>query len=317
MKKLSIYLLILSVLGWVACDDQDTPDQPAVPVEKTIGAAGGTISSDNNALTLTIAQGTLTQETAVKIEPIQETVPNGVGSVFRVTPDGQTFAKPVTLTLKYDDAALAQSKTLPEFLRIATRKSGGNWETLSNIKLDKTNKTLSVETAHFSDWTVIAVDGTMNLRIGDQNYTNLPVKLVVSDRTDSVKTTLIVANTPNSQFNIVFYGAVTAPKRYISVADMQATVTTPTNDDYSYSKIYTNTQFRTNPRCGSVIVASDTLFVELNSWGETAGSLISGEIKEVSADGQRSRITNTTSVNCTNWTSTGVPVSGSFAFIRK
>jgi hypothetical protein len=318
MSKYSLYLLIsLSFLYTLyACkDDSVSPDQPE-PVEKTIGVEGGIVATADSTAIVDIEQNTLTQETLIKVEAISETVTNGIGSVYRMSPDGQTFAKPVSITLKYDDTALNNSSA--DFFRIATRKTGSEWEILTTATLDKMKRTLSVETSHFSDWTIVETQGALNVTIGSLSYTNLPVKVVVVDSLKETQRTLVIATAADAQFNMIFQGTTTAPKLYHSSygGGLRATLTSPTGNDYSDSKILQNTKYSTTLVCGTTGMA-DTLFVQLNRWGDTSGSRISGTIQSVNSNGQRSRMGETASLNCTNKTSTKVSVSATFDFIRK
>jgi len=75
----------------------------------------------------------------------------GLRSGYRITPHGVTFTKEVTITFPYTDDDLAN--TIPEALGIAFQDSTGIWQEIINPVLDKTNKTVSVKTTHFSDWT--------------------------------------------------------------------------------------------------------------------------------------------------------------------
>ena len=92
------------------------------------------------------------QHTEVGIQPITATAPGALGSGYRLTPEGVTFGQPVTLTFKYssDEAAAVVASSL----RVATRDARGLWSTPS-VTLDAAQRTISVTTTHFSDWSFV------------------------------------------------------------------------------------------------------------------------------------------------------------------
>jgi hypothetical protein len=117
---------------------------------KTIGAAGGTVSTDDGRFTVTIPPGALTADTAVSIQPTENTAPEGLGVSYRLAPEGQVFGQPVQLALVYSDADVEGSA--PEALGIAFQDAQGLWEWQSNVAVDAAAHRLTVETKHFSTW---------------------------------------------------------------------------------------------------------------------------------------------------------------------
>jgi hypothetical protein len=110
-------------------------------------ALRGSLTSNDGRLPHTgrrAAAGTL-----VGIQPITATAPGGFGPAYRLTPEGQTFAQPVTLTFKYSAAEAGASA--PNLLRVATQTAQGTWS-LPSTTHDVAQRTLSVATTHFSDW---------------------------------------------------------------------------------------------------------------------------------------------------------------------
>jgi len=142
-------------------------------VTQSIGAAGGTIASADGAIAVTLPPGALASNTTIGIQPITNFAINGVGPAYRLTPEGTTFAQPVTLTFAYSDALTAGSA--PEALEIATQDAQGYWRMAQNPTRDLNAKTISASIAHFSDWSPIQglqllprqasvrVNGTQNL----------------------------------------------------------------------------------------------------------------------------------------------------------
>lgn len=129
-----------------AATPRGTPN--GAPASATIGPDGGTLSSPDGGVTLTVPAGAVASLTELTIQPI--TYPGGgSGPAYRFTPDGQTFAHPVTLTFSYDpslDGLEAQG------LGIALQDPEGVWRALLASSVDEAARTVSVTTPHFSDY---------------------------------------------------------------------------------------------------------------------------------------------------------------------
>ncbi|MCK7557096.1 hypothetical protein MKQ70_19640 [Chitinophaga sedimenti] len=166
MKSLSVVLLT-ALLAVSACNKNDNDDNPlptpgtgevtAVGVPDgdyqsgaTIGAAGGTIVSPDDELTVTIPAGALTSNQEIRITRITNTNPMGIKNGYRITPHNLQFAKPVTITFNYTDEDIAGS--IPEALGIAYQDAAGVWQSMPDVTLNKTAQTVSVTSTHFSDW---------------------------------------------------------------------------------------------------------------------------------------------------------------------
>ncbi|MEP7300704.1 MAG: hypothetical protein ABI699_04185 [Caldimonas sp.] len=100
-------LAVVSLLS--ACGGGDG-DAPPDRVEQSIGPAGGTLAHGSGA-SVTVAAGALAAGTTLAIETSLAgsgpALPSGstpVGAMFDITPHGQTFTLPVTLTLPFDPA---------------------------------------------------------------------------------------------------------------------------------------------------------------------------------------------------------------------
>lgn len=149
----------------IACSKKNDPIEPVedgttitplgspvgTVVSKTIGAAGGQLTSNDGRIQITIPAGALNAPKEISLQPITNELPDGIGNGFRLMPHGEQFSKPVTITFSYTEADL--KTTLPEFLDIAYQDPEGSWLAITNPALDKLNKKVSVTTTHFSDWT--------------------------------------------------------------------------------------------------------------------------------------------------------------------
>lgn len=122
-------------------------------ITKQIGAAGGTLSSRDGRLTLTVPPNAVSEATAFAIQPITNKMENGLGSGYRFEPDGRVFANALQLTFHYADQDL--EGTVPEALSIAYQDNKGSWHAPSAKKLDESAKTLTISTTHFTDFAPI------------------------------------------------------------------------------------------------------------------------------------------------------------------
>ncbi|HYE53630.1 MAG TPA: hypothetical protein VD996_02265 [Chitinophagaceae bacterium] len=121
------------------------------PVQKMIGPDGGTITSADGKMTLTIPAGALETNTSVSMQPIESTVPGGIEkAAYRFAPHGIQFKKPAELTFKYKNG----DKELfsPELMEVATQLENGTWKVAGKISIDKTAATATVPLHHFSDY---------------------------------------------------------------------------------------------------------------------------------------------------------------------
>jgi len=118
-----------------------------------IGAAGGSMGSADGLLTLSIPTGALTSTVTITVQPLTNTAHGGLGSGYRLLPEGQTFSQPVQLTFPYTDADL--QGTGPEALSVAYQTSDGYWQLADTIAIDAVNKKVTVDIAHFSDWSLV------------------------------------------------------------------------------------------------------------------------------------------------------------------
>lgn len=121
-------------------------------VSKIIGPGGGDLVSADGKLKVIVAGGTVNGDTEFSIQPITNTLFEDENRIaYRLLPEGSHFTKPVQLQFQYtNDDTLNTSE---DVLAIATQRQDGSW-TLLPTRLDKSTKTLTVETTHFSDWTV-------------------------------------------------------------------------------------------------------------------------------------------------------------------
>ena len=119
-------------------------------VSASIGAAGGSLTSGDGRLVLTVPAGALAANTTIGIQPIANNAHGKIGSAYRLTPDGQTFAQPVTLTFAYADDELAGGSA--DVLGVAFQTTTGFWRWAGDPTVNAAAKTVSVKSTHFTDW---------------------------------------------------------------------------------------------------------------------------------------------------------------------
>lgn len=194
MKRISPLALIALVL-LLSCGDDDPagpPDDggnnnnpepqataPGTPngqaTQAVIGAAGGTLASDDGNFSIDIPAGALTQDETIIIQPITNTAWGGVGNGYRLEPDGLTFAIPVELA--FDVAPETLEGSHPDFLDIAVQDDEGFWHVINERAYDEGAGTITASTTHFSDYSnleglqirpgsaSVATQGVVNLHV--------------------------------------------------------------------------------------------------------------------------------------------------------
>lgn len=118
-----------------------------------IGPDGGKLTSADDRLTVSVPAGAVETSQLFSIQPITSTGPQALGNGFRLAPHGTTFKKPVTISVRYDPASL--DGTVAEALALAYQSETGVWRLAAGSKVDTVAHTVSVETTHFSDWSVL------------------------------------------------------------------------------------------------------------------------------------------------------------------
>ncbi|MDQ6683745.1 MAG: hypothetical protein M3Z16_01345, partial [Pseudomonadota bacterium] len=115
-----------------------------VAIQKMVPTAGDTVVSADGRLTIEIPAGALAAPTMISIQPLSNQSPGGLGTAYRLGPDGITFTSPVKLTFTPASGDLRGTE-LPA-LRVAWQSADGHWNSIKAVKRDDTAKTVSVET---------------------------------------------------------------------------------------------------------------------------------------------------------------------------
>ncbi|MGM9510912.1 hypothetical protein ACS5NO_24470 [Larkinella sp. GY13] len=118
---------------------------------KTIGPAGGTLTSTDGRLTLAIPAGALSAETALTVEPVENTAPNGVGRGYHFGPEGTRFAKPASWTYHYQPGEFNGVGPVA----IAVQQPDRSWVLTQGARQDTANRTITTQIRHFSWWSLV------------------------------------------------------------------------------------------------------------------------------------------------------------------
>jgi len=119
---------------------------------KVIGVNGGTFTTADGRLSINFPQGALSSDNTITVQPITNNTPGGAGNAYRITPHNVSFAKPVSITFNYSQEDL--SKTIPGAMAIAYQDAKGVWQAVGGGSNDTTAKKVTVNTTHFSDWSM-------------------------------------------------------------------------------------------------------------------------------------------------------------------
>jgi hypothetical protein len=111
------------------------------------------VSAPDGRIALTIPAGALASNTVISIQPLTNMAHGKIGAAYRLTPEGQTFLTPVTLTFPYTDQDLLG--TSAEVLGAAFQTADGYWQWAGDATVDTAAKTVSIGSSHFSDWSLV------------------------------------------------------------------------------------------------------------------------------------------------------------------
>ncbi len=117
------------------------------PIQKTIGPAGGSITTPDSAVTLVIPAGALKAETTISIQPTENKAWGGAGLGYQLTPKNLELSKPAEITWNYKDADVAGST--PEALGIAFQQPDNSWKGTGGIEIDRGHKKAKAKVIDF------------------------------------------------------------------------------------------------------------------------------------------------------------------------
>ena len=95
--------------------DVGTPTGPATM--KSIGPAGGSISSPDGRITVNVPPNDVPGDVQFSIQPITNQAQGGLGNAYRLEPNGQKFTTPVPASAH---STLANSSAMPASITFST-----------------------------------------------------------------------------------------------------------------------------------------------------------------------------------------------------
>ena len=128
-----------------ALDDNETGGATIV------GAAGGTVASDDGVVSVVIPAGALFEDTAIEVTSLTTTPPGGIGTAYLFKPEGLSFDIPVTIAIDYDELdipdGLAESG-----ITLGTFVNGHQWRYMMGGSVDTSANTVTGTTSSFSTY---------------------------------------------------------------------------------------------------------------------------------------------------------------------
>lgn len=121
-------------------------------VTATIGAAGGSLASPDGSLVVLVPANAFAAPVTLSLQPISNHALGGLGRAWRIEPHAVVASQPITLRWRYD----AEDAGAVAGLAVATQRADGSWVALRDSEHDAAQRTLSVQTRHFSDWSLVA-----------------------------------------------------------------------------------------------------------------------------------------------------------------
>jgi large repetitive protein len=184
------------------------PTPPGAPLEHaatvTVTAAGATVATPDGALSIEIPAGAVASPTDVTITRITSTAIGAVAGAYRLGPEGTTFAEPVRLTF-HGPESYPTTGGIGD-VGVSYQDRNGYWVRAGPVSRDRNANTVSVETHHFSDWTLTWQTGTPIAEGSIRLSQTYGVPFVADGRA-----TLYLQSDDASQTAYVLAGTLTAP----------------------------------------------------------------------------------------------------------
>jgi hypothetical protein len=120
-----------------------------------IGAAGGTVTSADGVVSVTIPAGALASDVTITVAPTTSPGAPTISEVYEIGPTGTQFATPATILFRY--GSLNLGGTSASSLQLAT--FAGSWVSLNAAVTDIDAETISAPTMHLSPYALVAAGG--------------------------------------------------------------------------------------------------------------------------------------------------------------
>jgi hypothetical protein len=159
MKKVFAVLAALIFLAMTSCSGGDSSStnesKDTDSISSNISTSGGEVTTPSGDAGLSVPAGAVSGNKSITVSLSNKVTPPGnVGSSYEFTSDGQTFASPVTISIKYDPASIPAGVN-PSKLKLARLSDNGVWEIIEESTVDTVNHIVSGPTNHFSIYTIV------------------------------------------------------------------------------------------------------------------------------------------------------------------
>ena len=155
-RSLAMLLALLAACGAPALNSApavtDVGTAAGHPATAQLGPDGGTITSSDGLVTLTVPPGALSQSATFGVDALTATAPGAVRA-YRLSPEGTTFAVPATITFQLGADDLVGTTT--SAFSVGYQDAQHQWRLLSNATVSSYGTQISVSTGHLSDWSLV------------------------------------------------------------------------------------------------------------------------------------------------------------------
>jgi hypothetical protein len=125
-----------------------------------ISETGGQLVGSDGVVLLNIPPGAVPSGAIVSILETEEVVPNAIGKVYTLTPEGTEFAQSIKVSFQYDESDVANIPA--STMAIAFKKDDNSWQIMPTLELNESTKTITTQTTHFSQWALFEVPTLTN-----------------------------------------------------------------------------------------------------------------------------------------------------------
>ena len=122
--------------------------------QKTIGPSGGVFTTPDGSLSIETTAGAVAAETNFSVTPITGHCPLSPEYAWRIEPHHVTLSKPAKLSFRYSDDDTVG--TLRALMAVAYQDENKKWRSAKIVAHDTAARKITVETNHFSDWSLYA-----------------------------------------------------------------------------------------------------------------------------------------------------------------
>jgi hypothetical protein len=150
-----------------------------IPSSATIGPQGGSIRSEDGALTLRIPAGALSARTQMSIAITTNDAPGALGSAYDLSPGGLALAKPALLSLRYGVAGLPVDGI--DGVSLAVLGDAG-WGGLTGGRIDTTSRSLLIPLRNTNPALALAAPRRVQAQAGNSTRLGSAAAMIVTNK---------------------------------------------------------------------------------------------------------------------------------------